>query len=68
MPVLAAEGVALLVGLYAALLLLGLPVPALRLPIEEAHGPLLVLGFLSHVMIDAERGAHGVFEVGPAAR
>ncbi|MEU5942792.1 hypothetical protein ABZ807_27295 [Micromonospora sp. NPDC047548] len=46
LPVLAAGGFALLTGLYAALLLLGLPVPAPHAPLEQVHGPLMVLGFV----------------------
>ncbi|MCW3844788.1 hypothetical protein ONA70_32385 [Micromonospora yasonensis] len=54
LPVLAAGGVALLAGLYAALLLLGLPLPAPRAPLEQVHGPLLVLGFVG-TLIALER-------------
>lgn len=46
LPVLAAGGFALVSGLYAALLLLGLPVPAPHVPLEQVHGPLMVLGFV----------------------
>ncbi|MGC1214058.1 MAG: hypothetical protein WA890_22705 [Micromonospora sp.] len=53
-PVLAAGGFALLTGLYAALLLLGVPVPAPRLPLEEVHGPLMVFGFVG-TLIALER-------------
>ena len=53
-PVLAGGGVALLTGLYAALLLLGVPVPAPRLPLEEVHGPLMVFGFVG-TLIALER-------------
>ncbi|MFD2767999.1 hypothetical protein [Micromonospora eburnea] len=45
-PVLAAGGFALLTGLYAALLLLDLPLPAPAAPLEQVHGPLMVLGFV----------------------
>lgn len=54
LPVLAAGGVALLTGLYAALLLLGVPVPAPRLPLEEVPGPLMVFGFVG-TLIALER-------------
>ncbi|MEH0843322.1 hypothetical protein V6U81_13145 [Micromonospora sp. CPCC 205711] len=46
LPVLAAGGFALVSGLYAALLLLDLPVPAPDAPLEQVHGPLMVLGFV----------------------
>jgi hypothetical protein len=46
LPVLAAGGVALLTGLYAGLLLLGLALPAPRASLEEVHGPLMVFGFV----------------------
>ncbi|MEV1147362.1 hypothetical protein, partial [Micromonospora sp. NPDC049799] len=46
LPVLATGAFALLTGLYAALLLLGLPVPAPSAPLEQVHGPLMVLGFV----------------------
>ncbi|MFU8872775.1 hypothetical protein [Micromonospora sp. SL4-19] len=45
-PVLATGGFALLAGLYAALLLLDLPLPAPPAPLEQVHGPLMVLGFV----------------------
>ncbi|MFG2053200.1 hypothetical protein ACGFI9_04130 [Micromonospora sp. NPDC048930] len=45
-PVLATGGFALLTGLYAALLLLDLPLPAPSAPLEQVHGPLMVLGFV----------------------
>lgn len=54
LPVLAARGLALLTGLYAALLLLGLPLPAPRAPLEQVHGPLMVLGFVG-TLIALER-------------
>lgn len=54
MPLLAAGGFALLTGLYAALLLLGVPAPAPRLPLEEVHGPLMVFGFVG-TLIALER-------------
>ncbi|SCL33180.1 hypothetical protein GA0070624_4675 [Micromonospora rhizosphaerae] len=53
-PVLAAGAFALLTGLYAALLLLGVPVPAPRRPLEEVHGPLMVFGFVG-TLIGLER-------------
>ena len=46
LPLLAAALVALLAGLWAGLLRLGLDVPPLRPGLAELHGPLLVLGFL----------------------
>jgi len=46
LPLLAAALVALLAGLWAGLLRLGLDLPALRSPLAAEHGPLLVLGFL----------------------
>ncbi|MER6590712.1 hypothetical protein ABT214_02350 [Micromonospora purpureochromogenes] len=46
LPVLASGGFSLLAGLYSALLLLGLPVPAPQRPLEQVHGPVLVLGFV----------------------
>lgn len=42
----AAAVVCLLAGLWAALILLGLPVPALRPGLAEVHGQLMTLGFL----------------------
>jgi len=45
---------ALLAGLWAALLLLGLDVPTLRTDFAEVHGPLMVLGFLG-TLIALER-------------
>ncbi len=45
---------ALLAGLWAALLMLGLPVPAPRPDFAEVHGPLMVLGFLG-TLIALER-------------
>ena len=46
LPLLAPALVALLAGLWAGLLRLGLDVPALRPALAGLHGPLLVLGFL----------------------
>lgn len=45
-PLLAAALVALLAGLWAGLLRLGLDLPPLRPQLAGLHGPLLVLGFL----------------------
>ncbi|HZD73669.1 MAG TPA: hypothetical protein VE776_07260 [Actinomycetota bacterium] len=45
-PLMAAAVVALLTGLWAGLVRLGLPVPAGRDGLAQAHGPLMVLGFL----------------------
>jgi len=44
LPLLAAGGIAMLVGLYAALQLLGFPLP--RPALAEVHGPVMVLGFV----------------------
>ena len=61
-PLLAAALVALLAGLWAGLLRLGLDLPQLRPALAGWHGPLLVLGFLG-VQIGLERavalGGHG---------
>ncbi|MFR9775770.1 hypothetical protein ACL02O_06885 [Micromonospora sp. MS34] len=46
LPILITGGFALLTGLYAALLLLDLPLPAPPAPLEQVHGPLMVLGFV----------------------
>ncbi len=46
LPVLAPALVALLAGLWAGLLRLGLDIPELRPGLAAEHGPLLVLGFL----------------------
>jgi hypothetical protein len=46
LPVLACAGVALVAGLYAALLLLGFGVPTPRPALADVHGPLMVLGFV----------------------
>jgi hypothetical protein len=45
LPALAGAAIALLGGLYAALLLLGVPVAAPPAPVEDVHGPVMVLGF-----------------------
>lgn len=39
-------GLSLVGGLYAALLLLGVPAPVLRPQLDAVHGPVLVLGFV----------------------
>ncbi|MEV4701863.1 hypothetical protein [Actinoplanes sp. NPDC049316] len=53
-PVLAAAGLALLGGLYAALLLLGTAVPTPPSSIEDVHGPVMVFGFVG-TLIALER-------------
>jgi len=53
-PVLAAAGLGLVGGLYAALLLLGLGLPAPASPIEEVDGPVMVFGFVG-TLIALER-------------
>ncbi|MGA5299561.1 hypothetical protein ACPCHT_06500 [Nucisporomicrobium flavum] len=53
-PVLAGAALALLGGLYAALLLLGTTVPAPRTAIEDVHGPVMVFGFVG-TLIALER-------------
>ncbi|MEU8661385.1 hypothetical protein [Actinoplanes philippinensis] len=45
LPALAGAAIALLGGLYAALLLLGMPVAAPPSPVEDVHGPVMVFGF-----------------------
>ncbi len=45
LPAMAGAAVALLGGLYAALLLLGVPVLAPPSPVEDVHGPVMVFGF-----------------------
>ena len=57
---------ALLAGLWAALLMLGLDVPAPRPDFAEAHGPLMVLGFLGTI-IALERAVALDVPVGYAA-
>lgn len=54
LPALAAGAFALLAGLYAGLLLLGVPVPSPPTPIEDVHGPLMVFGFVG-TLIALER-------------
>lgn len=54
LPLLAAAGIALLCGLYAALLLLGFDVPAPRPTLVDVHGPVMVLGFVG-TLIALER-------------
>ena len=46
LPVLAAGAAALLGGLYAALVLLGMPVPDTPAGIGQTHGPVMVFGFV----------------------
>ncbi|WIN00160.1 hypothetical protein ACTOB_003848 [Actinoplanes oblitus] len=53
-PVLLASALALLGGLYAALLLLGVTVPPPAAPIEDVHGPVMVFGFVG-TLIALER-------------
>jgi hypothetical protein len=53
-PVMAFAGLALLAGLWAGLLRLGLPVPAGRTDLAELHGVLMPLGFLG-TLIASER-------------
>ncbi|GAA2358567.1 hypothetical protein [Dactylosporangium salmoneum] len=61
LPPLAAGGLALLAGLYAALLLLGFGLPVPRPALADVHGPVMVLGFVG-TLIALERavalGAH----------
>jgi hypothetical protein len=54
LPLLAAGALALIGGLYSALLLLGTPVPAPARPIEDVHGPVMVFGFVG-TLIALER-------------
>lgn len=44
-------------GLYAALLLLGMPVPALRPQSDEVHGPVMVFGAIGTLAVLAGRKA-----------
>ncbi|WP_433386087.1 hypothetical protein [Micromonospora sp. KLBMP9576] len=53
-PALAAAALALLVGLYTGLLLLGAAVPAPAGAVEQVHGPLMVFGFVG-TLIALER-------------
>ena len=46
LPALAAGGVSLMAGLYAALLLLGFALPIPRPELPDVHGSLMVLGFV----------------------
>lgn len=57
---------ALLAGLWAALLMLGLPVPTPRPDFAEVHGPLMVLGFLG-TLIALERAVAVDIPIGYAA-
>ncbi len=54
LPFLLAAGVALLAGLDAATLLIGLPAPVTAERLPEIHGPLMVLGFVG-TLIALER-------------
>ena len=54
LPVLVPGGVALLAGLDAALMLLGLPAPVSAARLPDVHGMLLVLGFVG-TLISLER-------------
>jgi hypothetical protein len=54
LPVLAAAGLSLLGGLYAALLLLGTSLPSPAAPVEQAHGPVMVFG-VAGTLIALER-------------
>ncbi|GAA0711852.1 hypothetical protein [Dactylosporangium roseum] len=54
LPMVAAGGLALLAGLYAALLLLGFGLPVPRPYLADVHGPVLVLGFVG-TLIALER-------------
>ncbi|AXX32176.1 hypothetical protein KCV87_31640 [Actinosynnema pretiosum subsp. pretiosum] len=49
-PVLVGAALTLLGGLYAALLLSGAGVPAPSAPVEEVHGPVMVLGFVGSLV------------------
>jgi hypothetical protein len=46
LPLLFAGGAALVAGLYSALLLLGVGVPAIRPSLADVHGPVMVFGFV----------------------
>jgi hypothetical protein len=50
LALLAAGGLALLVGLAGALVLVGAPMPATVVPVATAHGPLMAMGFLGTVI------------------
>lgn len=68
-PVLAFAVLALLAGLWAGLLRLGLPIPAGHTDLAELHGVLMPLGFLG-TLIAAERAValgHGWAWLAPAA-
>jgi hypothetical protein len=69
LPLLALALVALVAGLWAGLLRLGLDLPQLHPPLAAEHGPLLVLGFLG-TQIGLERAValrRGWAYVAPAA-
>jgi hypothetical protein len=54
LPLLAAGGLALIAGLYSALLLLGFALPVPRPALADVHGPVMVLGFVG-TLIALER-------------
>jgi hypothetical protein len=54
LPALAAGGLALVTGLYAALLLLGFTLPSPGPALEDVHGPVMALGFVG-TLIATER-------------
>jgi hypothetical protein len=54
LPVLVAGGFSLAAGLYAGVLLLSVPVPAPTDALEQAHGPVMVFGFVG-TLIGLER-------------
>lgn len=54
LPVVVAGGLALLTGLYAALLLLGFLLPSPGHALEDVHGPVMVFGFVG-TLIATER-------------
>jgi len=54
LALIAPAGIAMLLGLYAGLLLIGVPLPALTARLAEVHAPLLVFGFVGG-LISLER-------------
>ena len=54
LPILAIGGLALVAGLYSALLLLGFALPVPRPALADVHGPVMVLGFVG-TLIALER-------------
>ena len=54
LPLLAAGGLALVGGLYAALLLLDAPLPDTTAGVGQSHGPVMVFGFVG-TLIALER-------------